>query len=386
MLGLVLEGGGAKGAYHVGVYGALLKKNIVIHGVTGTSIGSINGAMIAQGDYSLLRELWEHLDSEEVFGVDLSLLVPNDTLSIEHFVQATAHVRDMITSGGIDIEPIHRYLSRYINEDKVRASFIDFGLVTTNLTTRRAEKLFLEDIPRGELVDYLIASSYLPVFKSEKIHGFRYLDGGFSDNLPFGMLLDRGFDELILVKNQGFGFNQKIPQHIKVTLIEPNKDLGSIYDFTAENSRRLIQMGTLDTLKIFGDLYGDQYYFSGDPTTFSERLFQLDPESIKKVATVLEMEQATGEAGFRMYLLPRMAQLLGLKDCPSPEKIALAFLEHAFKHYDMNPSVVYDLNTVGVLLHQRSPKKIKAPVSSIEHWIRSFQSEEKLISLYPLFF
>ena len=46
MYGLVLEGGGARGAYHIGVYKAILEEGIEIGGITGTSIGALNGAMI----------------------------------------------------------------------------------------------------------------------------------------------------------------------------------------------------------------------------------------------------------------------------------------------------------------------------------------------------
>ena len=58
MYGLVLEGGGAKGAYHVGAYKAIRELNIEIGGIAGTSIGAINGAMMVQGDYELLEKVW----------------------------------------------------------------------------------------------------------------------------------------------------------------------------------------------------------------------------------------------------------------------------------------------------------------------------------------
>ena len=53
MYGLVLEGGGARGSYQIGVYKALLEMNIPIKAVTGTSVGALNGALIAQGKISV---------------------------------------------------------------------------------------------------------------------------------------------------------------------------------------------------------------------------------------------------------------------------------------------------------------------------------------------
>jgi predicted acylesterase/phospholipase RssA len=53
MIGLVLEGGGARGSYHIGAYKGILEEGIKIDGITGTSIGSLNGAMIVQGDFDI---------------------------------------------------------------------------------------------------------------------------------------------------------------------------------------------------------------------------------------------------------------------------------------------------------------------------------------------
>ena len=49
--GVVLEGGGTKGAYQIGAYEALRDLVIKITGIAGTSIGALNGAFIAQGDF-----------------------------------------------------------------------------------------------------------------------------------------------------------------------------------------------------------------------------------------------------------------------------------------------------------------------------------------------
>ena len=49
--GLILAGGGAKGAYQIGAWKALIELGIQIEAIAGTSIGAINGAFIAQGDF-----------------------------------------------------------------------------------------------------------------------------------------------------------------------------------------------------------------------------------------------------------------------------------------------------------------------------------------------
>ena len=48
--GLILAGGGAKGAYQIGAWKAMRELNIEFEAIAGASVGAINGAMIAQGD------------------------------------------------------------------------------------------------------------------------------------------------------------------------------------------------------------------------------------------------------------------------------------------------------------------------------------------------
>ena len=55
---LVLSGGGARGAYQIGVWKALEELNIKCNIVTGASIGSINGALYTQGALKEAEKLW----------------------------------------------------------------------------------------------------------------------------------------------------------------------------------------------------------------------------------------------------------------------------------------------------------------------------------------
>ena len=68
MYGLALEGGGAKGAYHMGAIKALLECGYEFGGITGTSIGALNAAVIVQGDFEKGYKLWENLDPTQLFG------------------------------------------------------------------------------------------------------------------------------------------------------------------------------------------------------------------------------------------------------------------------------------------------------------------------------
>lgn len=90
--------------------------------------------------------------------------------------------KDIIENRGLNTNNIRKTLDTMINEDKLRKSNIDFGLVTVSISDFKPLELYKEDIPYGKIVSYLIASANLPLFKIEPMEGKYYIDGGFYDN------------------------------------------------------------------------------------------------------------------------------------------------------------------------------------------------------------
>src|SRR6056297_56655 len=68
--GLVLEGGGAKGAYHIGAAKALAELDIKIGGISGTSVGALNGAMLIQDDLEKAYNLWYNIKPSKVYEIN----------------------------------------------------------------------------------------------------------------------------------------------------------------------------------------------------------------------------------------------------------------------------------------------------------------------------
>ena len=90
---------------------------------------------------------------------------------------------------GIDISPLRKLLEKTLNEDIIRKSNKDFGLVTVYWDKKiNPHPLYIEDIPNKRLIDYLIASSSLPIFQLNRIDDKLYLDGMFFDNMPISLL------------------------------------------------------------------------------------------------------------------------------------------------------------------------------------------------------
>ena len=153
MKGLVLEGGGAKGAYHAGAILALSENNIYFDAVVGTSIGSINAAFYALGDYKMLKDLWVNTTCAELFDIPEDVMRSFKNLKFsKDTLKSSVKVLEKITMNlGIDTTNIKRVLSENIDEDKLRNSSVDFGLATYNLSDLKPVQLFIDDIPRFTL-------------------------------------------------------------------------------------------------------------------------------------------------------------------------------------------------------------------------------------------
>lgn len=72
--GLILEGGGALGAYQIGAVSAFYENKTTFGGVAGSSIGALNGGMIAQGDWEKCMEWWQKITLSHLFDVDENIL------------------------------------------------------------------------------------------------------------------------------------------------------------------------------------------------------------------------------------------------------------------------------------------------------------------------
>ena len=68
---IVLSGGGAKGAYEIGVWKALRKLSINYDIVCGTSVGALNGVLMVQKDYFKALKLWYYMDYSKVIDIEI---------------------------------------------------------------------------------------------------------------------------------------------------------------------------------------------------------------------------------------------------------------------------------------------------------------------------
>ena len=283
--GLVLAGGGGKGAYQLGAWKALKEMDVRFDAIVGTSIGSINGALIAADEYEKAVDMWNNISINKGIKINSELPDPENLLSKKNWATL---FREFIKNGGLDASPAVEFVSQYIDEDKVRKSMIDFGAIAVQLSQPGGKyEYFLEDIPKGELVNYLMASANVPFAQNIGPEGEKYLDGGAYDNIPVMSLKKRGYNRLVVVdisNIKGVGHNPDI-LNSQVTYIRPYDmdELGATFDFDPATIERRIQLGYYDTKKAFSHLLGRIYYFL--PRTFRSMVIRYGAD------TVLQLEE-----------------------------------------------------------------------------------------------
>ena len=228
---LALGGGGARGAYEIGVWRALREMGEDSFSIlTGTSVGALNGAVIAQGDYENAVRFWEAVSTKKVLRVELE---DDPELSERSFAVLQTFTREILRNRGADTAPLREMLAACIQEDRIRASHASFGLITVSLPDGKEHCLFLDAIPQGKLLDYLMASSaFFPAMQAQEIDGKTYVDGGYFDNVPIAMAVDRGAEEVIAVDLQAPGLHRgTVKKEVPVLRIACAWDLGPVLLF-----------------------------------------------------------------------------------------------------------------------------------------------------------
>lgn len=288
---LVLGGGGAKGSYEIGVFKALKEMNINISSVYGTSIGALNGAMIIQGDIEKAQKLWSEIKANDIMDIkeDINSLLQKGGISTLEFM---IHI---ISSKGVDITPFRRLLEDIIDEEAIRNSPIDFGIVTFSLNDFTPLKLNKNDIPKGKLIDYLIASSALPAFKKHTIDNKIFIDGAFCDNIPISLAINDKRENIIVVDIISPGIVEKVDtsKHNIITIRNPYELRGSVLNFNSENILSNMELGYLDGKKAFGQLKGYKYYFNldGNIHDYTQKyISSLMPCNIKSIYSCFGVE------------------------------------------------------------------------------------------------
>ncbi|MCI6639991.1 MAG: patatin-like phospholipase family protein [Pygmaiobacter massiliensis] len=252
--GLVLAGGGARGAYQIGVKQALDELGFRPAVYTGTSVGCLNGAMFALDMDHLARSLWCSISDKDV------MVLPEKFWGR----QLVSFAKQVAEAGGLDVSPLEKTVRMLVDEEKLRSLPVRYGLVTVNKSTLQPVCVSLEEIPSGQLADYMMASAAcFPAIRPHDLDGEAYIDGGYFENMPVDLAARLGAQDIVAVNLDGIGFTRKPrAKGIRVRYVECYWPLGSILKFDPKTAKRNIELGYLDTYRAWHKVKGCAYAFT----------------------------------------------------------------------------------------------------------------------------
>lgn len=221
-IGLVLAGGGAKGAYQVGVLQCIADAGIEIAALAGCSIGALNGAAVAAAPdlrtaATRLLALWREIS--ELAGPAVPLSQLSGPPVITDLLRAVADLAARTASPVLDPD----FLSGFVR-DRIDVAALKRGLplwvsvfpalmldpavaewgwlidLARGWTGASAEWLSVTELPPQEVHPAILASAALPpILPSQVVQGKAYRDGGLANVTAAGALVRYGNCDVIIV-------------------------------------------------------------------------------------------------------------------------------------------------------------------------------------------
>lgn len=338
-IGFVLEGGGTRGAYQAGAIKALYEEGIRPNVITGTSIGAMNGALLACNKMPRMLELYEEFEPGMLFNLSKDSLATLNAAEFSFYdiPQLTRVMLSSLREGGVDISPLRGLIEKEIDEEVLRSSSMELGVVTLGVPRISPLELFIEEIPQGKVHEYILASAYLPFFKAEDR---RFVDGMFVDNVPLTLLARKGpFDHIYILRSHSGEEpkNQWLQENI--TVISPSRNVGYGFELSLDKIRDNVQMGYYDTLRLLKNYQGQIYCFEDLPNFMEELITE---HTAKKLHKQFSLRESYNELRY-VYeeFLPGVARALGLGSSCSYDQIFLKLFETGGMYLGISPCKVY---------------------------------------------
>ena len=313
-VGLVLSGGGAKGAYQVGVLRYLAEAGMNVEAISGASIGALNGAIIANAKD--LKEASEHLDylwqllaEESPLKLNTSSVIPylgfamlmgGKRLSPVAIATKLAYEKikdfeifdgvnsflDRFETGMLDHSPVRDLIDRYTTpqglqnglplyvsayeSDGLETDLINTIRAATGITDTKASVFFhVQSFPMEKQQDIIFASAALPLlFAAQKINGKSYSDGGLGGwqksqgNTPITPLVEKENCTHVIVTHltDGSFWNRYDFPNTTVLEVRPKQPIAQesvikdLLGFKADKINYWIKQGYDDARRCVGDV------------------------------------------------------------------------------------------------------------------------------------
>lgn len=253
-LGLVLAGGGGRGAYQVGAWRALKEAGLdsEVKAVAGTSIGALHAALFMQGDLAVAEEIWARISPALALDAGELPWLPPERLKalpfpVRNGLALLGRKSGAARSGLLDL------MRRHLRYDQIAASPIPgWATVVPGFPLGQARHLPFNGADQERIEQILLASSAMPgVFAPVEIDGVRYTDGGAGarpDRAPVRPVYEAGCDTIIVVHLDGLSkvSPARFPE-ARILQLVPSRSLGLLFtgllDFDPERARWRIDLG-----------------------------------------------------------------------------------------------------------------------------------------------
>jgi NTE family protein len=242
---LVLQGGGALGAYQAGVFEGMTEGGYLPDWVTGVSIGAINGAMIAGNPpkqrIERLRAFWDRVSS------GVSLAVPRFFSALHQgFTHASATLGSVVGVPGFfvprmpppafmpdgmpgalsvyDVDPLRTTLGRLVDFDLIKRRKVRLSVGAVNVRT--GNSTYFDNLQTRIGPEHVLASGALPpAFAPVEIDGEYYWDGGIVSNTPLWYAIDHSpAVNVLIVQVDLFSAEGALPRNLD-QVMERHKDI-----------------------------------------------------------------------------------------------------------------------------------------------------------------
>ena len=225
---LVLSGGGARGAYQVGVLRQIARQHPELRFpvITGVSAGAINATFIASHSGELadatdeLAELWSELSTSRVMRSDIPSLLANALRIAGNVVSGGSRVAPPVR-GLVDTAPLRRILTSVVDSRSIQAK-IDAGrleaLAVSATSYRTGDSVtFVQGRPELEMwsrfrrharaervtVDHVMASAAIPLFfPGCEVDGEYFGDGSLRQTYPLSPAIHLGADRVLAISSR----------------------------------------------------------------------------------------------------------------------------------------------------------------------------------------
>jgi NTE family protein len=194
----VLGGGGLRGAAEVGMAKALAAHGRQPDLIVGTSIGALNGAVLAAGPIErtvpVLAEMWEQMRAGAVFG--------------ESIVKRLRHLLDHWTHFHSN-EPLRKLVDRWVPYAQLEEAYVTVETCAACIET--SSEYWFTDGPVEEAV---LASCALPgVLPPVEVAGRHYVDGGVVNSIPVSRAIELGATEVFVLHVGNIDAPLEAPRH-----------------------------------------------------------------------------------------------------------------------------------------------------------------------------